>query len=473
MATRRLVAKVPLDELTARFAQIRRQEGVEEDRPAVVLAEARDSYRDHPHVTGEREDHTSVPFVTIDPEGSRDLDQAIHLETSGLGWRVRYAIADVGAHVTPGGALDADAWARVETVYCPDTRIGLHPSVMSEGHASLLPGQRTKAVLWDLEVDHDGLLVRIDVRRAWVTSVRQYSYHELAPNPPAEASGLIALMAQVGNARRSALRRSGAVSLPKPSQEVARGDGGLHLEFRAAVGIEDDNAQISLLTGMAAAELMLAAGVGVLRTMPPATDEAMRRLRRQALALGVQWPDGESYQDVLTHVDSASSQGAAFLTAAVTLFRGASWVPFDVEAGMPLPELVTHGALGAPYAHVTAPLRRLVDRYGTEVCLAHAAGRPIPGWVTAALPGIGQTMVAGVRRGSRVDRACIDVVEAAVLGPHVGEEFDAVGLDEDTVQLAEPAVVARCTGEIPVGDRVRVRLVSADIVKGVRFEVLS
>jgi hypothetical protein len=80
-------------------------------------------------------------------------------------------------------------------------------------------------------------------------------------------------------------------------------------------------------------------------------------------------------------------------------------------------------------------------------------------------------MISGVRRGGKVDRACIDAVEAAVLDSHIGEDFAAVGLDEDTIQLAHPAVVARCSGDIPVGKRLQATLVHADIHDGVRFEV--
>lgn len=475
MPIRRLVARTSLAQLEPRFAEIRAEEGIHEQRSDHVLAEIAQGGQDADpsHVHGDRADLTDLPFVTIDPEGSTDLDQAVLIEADGHGWRVRYAIADVAAHVVPGGGIDIEAWSRVETTYCPDMRIGLHPPQMSEGYASLLPGQRTKAVVWDLGVDAAGELHTIDVRRAWVTSAHKYSYEQLTADPPGEALGLLKHMRGLGDARRSALARAGAVSLPKPSQEVVRKDDELSLEFRAARPIEDDNAQVSLLTGSAAARLMLEAGVGVLRTMPPASDASLQRLRNQASALGVEWPAGESYAQVLTTLDASSPRGAAFLSAAISLFRGAAWQPFDVAGGLPVPDPVTHGALAAPYAHVTAPLRRLVDRYGTEVCLAQVAGRQIPGWVTEALPRLGTSMETGVRRGNRVDRACVDAVEAAVLAPHVGEVFEGVGLDSDTVQLSRPAVVAKCSGTVAVGRRQRVRLVSADTATGPRFEVES
>ncbi len=80
-------------------------------------------------------------------------------------------------------------------------------------------------------------------------------------------------------------------------------------------------------------------------------------------------------------------------------------------------------------------------------------------------------MAAGAQRGGAVDRACTDLVEAAVLAPMVGEVMDAVALSEGSVQLADPAVVARCDGDpLPAGEAVRVRLTEADLdARTVRF----
>jgi len=129
MPIHRLIARTSLARLAGRFAEIRADEGIHEERSAAVLAEIAQGGRDEEpaHIQGDRVDLTAVPFVTIDPEGSTDLDQAVCVDVDGRGWRVRYAIADVAAHVLPGGAIDSDAWARVETTYCPDLRVGLHP----------------------------------------------------------------------------------------------------------------------------------------------------------------------------------------------------------------------------------------------------------------------------------------------------------------------------------------------------------
>ena len=69
----------------------------------------------------------------MDPPGSTDLDQAFAIERDGGGWRVFYAIADVPAFVPPGGAIDAEAHVRGQTIYAADGRIPLHPAVDQRG----------------------------------------------------------------------------------------------------------------------------------------------------------------------------------------------------------------------------------------------------------------------------------------------------------------------------------------------------
>jgi exoribonuclease R len=126
--------------------------------------------------------------------------------------------------------------------------------------------------------------------------------------------------------------------------------------------------------------------------------------------------------------------------------------------------------LGAAYAHVTAPIRRLVDRFGTEVCLAVAACVPVPEWVRAALPGLPGLMATSDALASRVDRACLSQVEAWMLADRVGETFPAVVLHAEAkggeVFVADPPVVSRCVGDdLPEGERIVVRLVEADVAR--------
>jgi exoribonuclease R len=397
-------------------------------------------------------DRLDLPFVTIDPPGSRDLDQALHIERSGGGHRVRYAIADVGAFVTGGGALDRDTHARGVTVYSPDRKVPLHPPVLSEGAASLLPGQWCPAVVWTLDLDENGELTATEVARSLVSSAAQHTYADVPPD-------LEPLLREVGERRLAIERARGGVRLDVPEQEVVEEGGAWTVRYRVSLPSEDWNAQVSLLTGMAAAALMLRAGTGILRTQPKPDDRALARLRRQAGALGVDWPATTPYAEWVRGLDPARPAHAALMHEATGVGRGAGYTAFD---GAP-PADATHFAIAAPYAHATAPLRRLQDRFVSECCLAACAGAAVPDWVRAALPGLPAAMAAADHRAHAVERGVVDLVEAVLLQGHEGERFDAVVIDDGLVQLRDPAVRARIdAGHPEPGTEISVRLDRAD-----------
>ncbi len=409
------------------------------DFPPEALREAEDAAR---APLPAREDRRELELFTIDPPGSMDLDQAMGLSRSGDGYRVDYAIADVAAFVKPGGALDAEAHRRVVTRYLPDGNEPLHPRVLSEGAASLLPGVDRPAVVWSFALEPDGAWQLLGVERALVRSRERFAY---ASAPPADER--IRLLAEIGALLQQRERARGAINLPIPDQEIVMRDGAYALAYRGPLPIEEANAQISLMTGMAAAGLMIERGVGLLRTLPPADANQVARLRRVAEALGVEWR--EPVGELIRSLDPLQPRHAALLEEAATLLRGAGYAAFD---GTP-PDGAGHAGVGAPYAHVTAPLRRLADRYATAACL----GEELPG-----LDAVPAEMAAGGRAAGALERACVDLVEALVLAPHVGERFPATVIDDHEIQLAEPAVRARCEGELEPGKELIVRLVEAE-----------
>ncbi len=388
------------------------------------------------------------------------------LEGEAGGFRVSYAIADVGSLVDAGTALDAEAHARGVTVYAPDAKAPLYPLPLSEGSGSLLPNEWRPAVLWTIDLDERGVQTAVDVRRAEVRSVAQHTYTDIP-------AGLADLLAEVGELRAALERERGGVSLRLPEQEVvAEADGSWTTRYRAPLPSEDHNAQISLLTGMAAAGLMLKAGVGILRTQEAPDERSLSRFRLQAEALGHEWPEETPYPEFIRSIDPADPRGAALLQEAAGIGRGARYEAFD---GDPPAEIADrfHFSIAADYAHATAPLRRLQDRYVSECCIAAATGEPPPEWVRAGLTALPDLMQEADRRASAVERGVVDLVEAMILTGREGETFDALVVDHDTLQLVEPAVRTRIEGECPEpGVRVRARLVAVDTaLRSVSFEV--
>jgi exoribonuclease R len=417
-------------------------------------------------------DRTDLPLVTIDPAGAKDLDQALHIaRTDDGGYVLHYAIADLAAFITPGDPVDAEAHKRGQTLYGADSRIPLHPTSISEGGGSLLPDQLRPALLWTITCDGEGDGTDVEVVRARVRSRAQLDYPGAQRQIDAgTAEESLMLLKELGELRLKREQARGGVSLPLPEQEVDTAGSEWELTYRDLLPVEEWNAQMSLLTGFAAASLMMYARVGFLRTLPPPDPRDVQRLHRTAHALGVDWPAELLFPDFVRGLDPAKPQHAAMISACARLLRGSGYVAFDGET----PAQPLHSALNTEYAHVTAPLRRLGDRYASEICVSLCAGTEVPDWVRAALPTLAKEMQESSQRANRYERMVLDLVEAGLLQHRVGESFAAVVVEVDEreptrgiVTVADPAVEAPVVSptDVPLGTEVRVRLTTADVAQ--------
>ncbi len=467
------MARLPFrcdDEVICRGLQALRTElEVPEAFSPEVIAEAEASAAAGPQIpegsaATEVHDRTDIELVTIDPPSSMDLDQAVHIAKIDSGWRVHYAIADVAAWVAPGGAIDRESQARGFTMYSPDSRAPLHPKAISEDAASLLPDLDRQSLLWTIDLDEAGNITSSNLERALVRSRAKLSYRaasELIDN----GDDMLNALKQVGELREALEVERGAVSLRLASQEVVPTDTGFALRYDESLPIEGWNAQISLLTGIAAARIMIEGKVGLLRTLPRPQKRTIKDLRRIAKALGVEWTKDMSYPDMVRSLNPSDPIDAAMIAQSARGLRGAGYEAFDGE----LPDLLEHSAISSEYAHVTAPLRRLGDRYANECVLAVLADKRPPQWVLDTLPELPRLLGSARNREGSLDRAIFDMVEAALLTGRDGETFHGLvtAVDEKKnrvrVQLREPAVVAYADGHTDLGTEVLVRLNKADI----------
>jgi exoribonuclease R len=458
--------------LTEGFAAIRYELGVPDGFSAEVEQAARDATTSalpagtgHSRAGVDPVDLTAVAFVTIDPPTSTDLDQAVFINAHRRGFSVLYAIADPSSFVGPGGPIDQEAHARGLTRYSPDMRTPLYPTSISEGAASLLAGATRPANVWTLELDSHGALLEASVQRAMVRSVEKLSYAEAQRRiDSGDGSPTLMALRDVGELRLDIERERGGVSLSLPAQAVADVDGHYELVYDESLPVENWNAQISLLTGMAAAQLMVEAKIGLLRTLPDPDEHTLDEIRLSALSLGIPWPESMNYADRVRDLRPDSPRHVALLTSAVRALRGADYVAFD---GV-VPDDRRHWAIASEYAHVTAPLRRLCDRYTNEIALAICNGQRPPEWVLAELHELPATMGRARRAESQLDRAMVDFVEAALLIDRVGESFAATVTanrrdGRSAIQIADPAITAVVKGTATPGTVVNVELVSANL----------
>ena len=430
-------------------------------------AQLTDAYAD------QRRDARDIELVTIDPPGSMDLDQAVCITPEGTGYTVHYAIADVAAFVEGAAGEDGAATGvreeslrRGQTIYLPDEPARLHPEELSEGSASLLPEVDRPAVLWTFHLDDKGEVVQYNVERALVRSRARFDYNEVQQAVDrGDVHDSIRALPQVGKLRQESSLRREAINLRLPSVRVVETDGGrFELVIEPRHPVMDYNSEISLRTGMVAGRMMVEAGRGFLRTLSPADAAAEAEFRSEVANLG--YPIGdEPIGEFLAGVDAATPRGMAVMREAQKLLRGAGYINLEEK------EAEVHAGIGGYYSHVTAPLRRLIDRYATEVCLAISAGTEPPAWVAEGANQVVKTMGRTSQLANTVDRACLNLTEATVLTPWLGHNFDCVVLkteekqDESRIFVIDPPVLAPCLGRPAEGEETAVSLIRVSVAE--------
>jgi exoribonuclease R len=439
--------------LATGLAAIRTQFQVPTAFPPEVVAAAEVAGRRAPTAHADR---TDMPFVTLDPASSTDLDQAFAIERAGGDIVLHYAIADVAWFVDDGDPIDREAWRRGETLYLPDGKAGLYPPVLAEHAASLLPDGPRPAVVFTVRVDGAGNARLDGVARALIRNRAKLAYDSARDRDlPADFAELARRVAVAEVAR-------GAARVDPPEQEVvALGQGRFALSFRPMLPSETRNAALSLACNLAVAQALLDHRTGLFRVMAGPDERAVERLRQTARAFALDWPAAVPLTTFEHGLDPADPRQAAFMLAVRRAGSGASYAPWREEVKP------WHAAIAASYVHATAPLRRLADRYVIRAALAVCNGQQVPQAVTDAFEKLPEVMARADTLAARIDRAVIDLAEAVMLHDRVGEVFPAVVTDADRdtarVQLSGLPVVARARipGAAP-GQPASLRLESVD-----------
>jgi len=337
--------------------------------------------------------------------------------------------------------------------------------VLSEGAASLLPNVERPSVVFTVRIDPAGKSSLDGAVRALIRSRAKLAYETVRPDDlPADFSELSRRIERAEDAR-------GAARVDEPEQLLSRDAAGhFTLEFRPQLEAETQNASLSLAANLAIADALLAHRTGLFRVMPEPDERSIWRLRHSAKALGLVWPKAMPFKTFEQSLDAANPRDAAFQADIRRAGPKASYAPY--QAGT----VPWHSAMAATYAHATAPLRRLADRYVIECALQVANGEPVSGEAETAFQKLPAVMAKAEETAGQIDRAALDLAEAVVLERREGSRFAAVVTDVDErgtrIHLVDLAVVTRIDGQGAVpGDALTVELVSVDVPhRQIRFQ---
>ncbi len=434
---------------------------------------------------GNARDLTQLPWLSIDNDDSRDLDQlSVADAISDDITKVLVAIADVDCLVRKGSAIDDHARLNTTSVYTPAQIFPMLPEKLSTDLTSLADHQNRAAVVVEMHIDSQGNIRESDVYRAFAFNRAKLAYNSVsawlegnAPAPAAiadspELQRQIRIQDVAARNLRALRHTRGALTLETIQAEAVFQDGELR-DLRAAQKnrakelIED----LMVAANGVTARFLSAKGLPSLRRVlktPRRWDRIVKLAAEQGARLDDR-PSAKALSEFMETQHAANPAGFAELSLAVIKMLGSG--EYGVE--VPGEEIDGHFGLAvSDYTHSTAPNRRFPDLVTQRMVKAVLAGAA-PAYSAAELQAIASHCTEQEDDASKVERQVRKSAAAMLLESRVGQRFDAIvtGAGEKGVwvrinhPVAEGKLV-RGEGGLDVGDRVRVNLMSVDVERG-------
>ncbi len=434
------------------------REGLTEAFPDDALAEADAAVSSvYSARSNARADLRGVSFVTIDPATAEDHDDALFAHRGpGGSARVFVAIADVGAFVREGGALDLAARSRGASLYFPSRVLPMLPPSLSSGAASLLPGEDRAAMVLEVRFDASLTVTHSRLVPALIRSRAKLTYDDAAEvleargaGGPAEARAhaeTLLVLDDLAQRLRERRRARGAIVVDTPE---------VRIDLDPARGLPTRISRVPSSPWLARAhqlveELMLLANETVAADLEQRGVDALFRVH-----------SAPSDERALRIVEAARRQGVE-LDASVTLDATALR---DVIKNLPDPKVrdelaamfleAMPGALYAArrydhfalasrqYVHFTSPIRRYAD-----LTIHRSLRATLPDQPPASVSLDPEIVNSTQQRARSIQREIGDLYAALLMRSRRGDELTGIVLrvlkQQVLVVLDEPAVVVRC-----------------------------
>ena len=313
---------------------------------------------------GKRLDLRKKFIFTCDPASARDFDDALSLETDKKGNRVLGVhIADVSHFVTPGSALDKEAYRRSTSVYLVDKVVPMLPEQLSNGVCSLVPGQDRLAFSAFLTFDAKGACVARRFAKSVIRSKARFTYEQVMEvistkqgQKPNVRKTILAIHELAQQLRRNRFA-AGALDMDVPEAQILIDEKGM------MTGIEvrpyDESHQLveecMVAANEAVAKELWTRGVKILaRLHEPPDPEKLEDLRANLAKLGISCGDLSQQKNLarfLEKIKGSPLEG----TLSVMVLRSMKRALYSAE------QIGHFGLAKKFYAHFTSPIRRYPD----------------------------------------------------------------------------------------------------------------
>jgi ribonuclease R len=409
------------------------EHGIPTDFPRDVIVEAERAVE--LQLQG-RTDLRRIPLVTIDPEDARDHDDAVWAapDEDGAnpgGYVVIVAIADVGAYVRPGSALDREAFKRGNSAYFPDRVVPMLPERLSADLCSLRENEDRPCLAVRMVFDARGVKRSHEFFRGTMRSAARLTYVQAQRAFDGEPDGQTAArdtLAQLWGAYRvlaEARDRREPLSLDLPERRVRIGEDGKV----ASIAFRERLESMRVIE-----ELMIQANVAAAETLEKAHTPLVYRIHEEPSKEKV-----HSFADYLRSIDISFSKGQVLKPAVFNrvLARAKGSAHEEIMNDVVLrtqaqavyaPGNVGHFGLAlARYAHFTSPIRRYADLivHRALIRALKLGDDGLTGSEIAKLDSIADHISMCERRAMAAERDSTDRYVAAFMEDRVGALFEA------------------------------------------------
>ena len=471
-------------DLQATAKQIMQQYGFEPDFPPQVPQQLADLKAHPPQIApgNDIRDLRNLLWSSIDNDTSRDLDQIEVAERVSNGdVKILIGIADVDAFAAKQTPIDQHAARETTTVYTGVRNFPMLPEELSTGITSLLEDQDRLSVVIEFVVDSTGNLKSSDVYRAVVRNKAQLQYNSVgawlegtsaAPPKVAASADLqqqLKLQDEVAQKLKTQRFQHGALNLQTDElHPLVLNDQVVDLvkqqKNRATELIEDF---MVAANGVVARRLENVSSLRRIVRTPERWDRIVQLAATKGEKLPAQ-PDSKALNDFLLRRKAADPDHFADLSLAVIKLIGPGEYVLE-RAGEAAPG--HFGLAVQDYTHSTAPNRRFPDMVTQRIIKATLAGKSNP-YSDSELTAIASNCTVKEDAARKVEREMSKRLAAVAMQNRIGEVFDAIvtgATDHGTfVRVLQPHVEGLLLQGhgLDVADKLRVKLVRADVQKG-------
>lgn len=470
-------------DLTKIARQALRDHGLEPDFSPAVIKELNSIEKSH--ISLDFKDLRHFLWCSIDNDDSRDLDQLTYASSNlSSSTSIYIAVADVDSLVPKNSPIDQHAQINTTSIYTPTKVFPMLPEKLSTDLTSLNENEDRPAIVIEIAIDSEGNIGKYEIYQAIVRNYAKLAYNSVGTW--LDNKGPIPQKIPKVQGLEENLRLQNTVSQQLKKKRSSLGSLSLQTPESRALVKENEIVEMVPVTANLATEIienfMIAANEVIATKLVSSKLPSLRRVVRvpkrwdRIVELAAQHgqtlppqPDSIALDNFLIKMRKENPVAFPDLSLSVVKLLGNG--EYVVE-GSGQPPLGHFGLALKEYTHSTAPNRRYPDLITQRQIKTLLTGRD-PIYNLRELSHLADHCTKQEDAATKVERQTYKSAAALLLSPQIGKTFDGIitgASNKGTwVRIFHPPVegkVVKSSKLLDVGDRVKVKLIEVDVLKG-------